>query len=348
MIQSIRKVSGALRRRIVCGMAVAVVSALLVGVSGPVVAQSPDAGTVSGTDSPATAPTAAPPASSVPAVPAPSASTPLVEPGPAVDMGPAVPAPAATSDPALAVDQAEIPAAPAATHDAAQHDLTPMGMFWAADLVVKGVMILLVVASVVTWTILLMKVGSLMFAKRRMRKAIDSLRVARDITHASSTIGKGVGARLLSEALAETELSQGLPKEGIKERVYLALSQIEIAVAKHMGFGTGILATIGSVAPFVGLFGTVWGIMRSFIGIAQSNTTNLAVVAPGIAEALLATGIGLVAAIPAVVIYNALSRSINGYRGMTADAVALIMRHLSRDLDRHELQTSIDMRQAAE
>ena len=98
--------------------------------------------------------------------------------------------------------------------------------------------------------------------------------------------------------------------------------------------GTGVLATIGSTAPFVGLFGTVWGIMNAFIGISRSQTTNLAVVAPGIAEALLATAIGLVAAIPAVVIYNLFARWISGYRAMLGDGAAEIMRHLSRDLDR--------------
>src|SRR5262249_35380365 len=97
--------------------------------------------------------------------------------------------------------------------------------------------------------------------------------------------------------------------------------------------GTGILATIGATAPFVGLFGTVWGIMNSFIGISKSHTTNLAVVAPGIAEALLATAFGLVAAIPAVIIYNTFSRQIAGYRALTADASAEVMRLASRDLD---------------
>ena len=92
------------------------------------------------------------------------------------------------------------------------------------------------------------------------------------------------------------------------------------------GRGTGLLATIGATAPFVGLFGTVWGIMNSFIGISKAHTTNLAVVAPGIAEALLATAIGLVAAIPAVVIYNVFARSIAGYRALLADASALVMR----------------------
>jgi biopolymer transport protein ExbB len=101
-----------------------------------------------------------------------------------------------------------------------------------------------------------------------------------------------------------------------------------------MNRGTGILATIGAIGPFVGLFGTVWGIMNSFIGISRAQTTNLAVVAPGIAEALLATALGLAAAIPAVVIFNVFSRSIAGYRGLLGDGAAEVMRLVSRDLDR--------------
>ena len=108
-----------------------------------------------------------------------------------------------------------------------------------------------------------------------------------------------------------------------------------------MSRGTGVLATIGATAPFVGLFGTVWGIMNSFIGISKSQTTNLAVVAPGIAEALLATAFGLVAAIPAVIIYNHFTRSIAGYKSLVADASALVMRLLSRDLDRGVSHVSI-------
>ena len=96
----------------------------------------------------------------------------------------------------------------------------------------------------------------------------------------------------------------------------------------------GLLASIGATAPFVGLFGTVWGIMNSFIGISNAHTTNLAVVAPGIAEALLATALGLFAAIPAVVIYNAFSRAIGGYRALLADGSALVMRLVSRDCER--------------
>jgi biopolymer transport protein ExbB len=96
---------------------------------------------------------------------------------------------------------------------------------------------------------------------------------------------------------------------------------------------TGVLATIGATAPFIGLFGTVWGIMNSFIGISKSHTTNLAVVAPGIAEALLATALGLVAAIPAVVMYNTFARWIATYRALQADASAEVLRLVSRDLD---------------
>ncbi len=216
------------------------------------------------------------------------------------------------------------------------HDLSPMGMFLNADPVVKAVMIMLAAASVVTWTILLVKVISLLLAKRRMRTSLNEIRSAKTLADAGQRVRRGVGALLLVETEEELTLSRGLPSEGVKERVAMALTRIESMVGKRMAVGTGILATVGSIGPFVGLFGTVWGIMGSFIGIANSNTTNLAVVAPGIAEALLATGVGLVAAIPAVVIYNALTRSITGYRAMVGDAVALIMRHLSRDLDRRE------------
>ncbi len=241
------------------------------------------------------------------------------------------------SSPAATVASAATPAQiPAAKPEKAAHDLSPMGMFLAADPVVKAVMIILAAASVVTWTILLVKMFSLGLAKRRMRLSLNELRSAGNLAEAGQRVRRGVGALLLVEAEEELGLSHGLPSEGVKERAAIALNRVEARVGKRMASGTGILATIGSIGPFVGLFGTVWGIMGSFIGIASSNTTNLAVVAPGIAEALLATGIGLVAAIPAVVIYNALTRSITGYRALTGDAVALIMRHLSRDLDRRE------------
>ena len=110
-----------------------------------------------------------------------------------------------------------------------------------------------------------------------------------------------------------------------------------MAAGRKISRGTGVLATIGATAPFVGLFGTVWGIMDSFIGISKAHTTNLAVVAPGIAEALLATALGLVAAIPAVVIYNVLARSTAHYRALIGDASAWVMNLASCDLDRAKL-----------
>jgi biopolymer transport protein ExbB len=124
---------------------------------------------------------------------------------------------------------------------------------------------------------------------------------------------------------------------GIKERVASRMQRLETAAGRSIIRGTGVLATIGSTAPFVGLFGTVWGIMNSFIGISKAQTTNLAVVAPGIAEALLATAIGLVAAIPAVIIYNQFSRWTAGYRVLVGDASAHVQRLVSRDLDRATL-----------
>src|SRR5262249_16055530 len=122
-------------------------------------------------------------------------------------------------------------------------------------------------------------------------------------------------------------------KDGIKERIALSLDRIEKAAARRIARGTGVLATIGATAPFVGLFGTVWGIMNSFIGISKSQTTNVAVVAPRIADALLATAFGLAAAIPGVVIYNVFSRQIGGYRDLVGDASAEILQWVSRELD---------------
>ena len=153
--------------------------------------------------------------------------------------------------------------------------------------------------------------------------------------------------RFVDAALSEAERSRGLPHEGVKDRAATLLSRIEARAGRTMGRGTGLLATIGSTAPFVGLFGTVWGIMDAFIGISQTHTTNLAIVAPGIAEALLATAFGLVAAIPAVIIYNAFARAITGYRSLLGDASTEVMRLLSRDLDR-DGATAVSVGRAAE
>jgi biopolymer transport protein ExbB len=215
-------------------------------------------------------------------------------------------------------------------------DLSPWGMFLNADIIVKAVMVGLVLASLVTWTVALAKGLEVSMARRRLRKDLKVLAQARSLADAARQLdGRHAVAGLIEAALAEVEASaEAADKEGIKERVALRLSRVEADAGRRMTRGTGALATIGATAPFVGLFGTVWGIMNSFIGISKQHTTNLAVVAPGIAEALLATALGLFAAIPAVVIYNVFSRSIAAYRALHGDCTAEVLRLLSRDLDR--------------
>ncbi|MDF9618929.1 tonB-system energizer ExbB [Pseudomonas entomophila] len=216
------------------------------------------------------------------------------------------------------------------------HDLSPWGMYKNADVVVKAVMIGLALASIITWTIWIAKGFELMGAKRRLRGEIAALKRSVSLKEASDVSNKEgtLAHTLVHDALEEMRLSANArEKEGIKERVSFRLERLVAASGRNMSSGTGVLATIGSTAPFVGLFGTVWGIMNSFIGIAKTQTTNLAVVAPGIAEALLATALGLVAAIPAVVIYNVFARSIAGYKAQVSDASAQVLLLVSRDLD---------------
>jgi biopolymer transport protein ExbB len=212
------------------------------------------------------------------------------------------------------------------------HNLSPWGMFLNADIVVKAVMVGLAFASLVTWTVWLAKTTELFLARRRARQRIRMLETGRglaDAAHACDDARDAI-AQLIQSTAREAELSGGIVDDGFKERVALRLERVEAAMTRQISRGTGILATIGATAPFVGLFGTVWGIMNSFIGISESHTTNLAVVAPGIAEALLATALGLVAAIPAVVIYNHLARVISGYRTLLGDASAQLLLIISR------------------
>ena len=216
-------------------------------------------------------------------------------------------------------------------------DLSPWGMYLNADPVVKAVLIGLAFASIVTWTVWLAKSIEIFFAKRRVRAALNKLAGVRSTLEGIEQVADihGEVARFLDAATTELKASSGsTDREGIKERIASRLERLEAGYARRILRGTGVLATIGATAPFVGLFGTVWGIMNSFIGISKSHTTNLAVVAPGIAEALLATALGLAAAIPAVVIYNVFARSIAGYRAGLGDAAAEVLRLVSRDLDR--------------
>ena len=250
-------------------------------------------------------------------------------------------APAATVQPQGEPSPAPIQGSDGAGRDLRlPHDLSPVSMFLDADIVVKAVMVGLAFASVVTWTIWFAKGLELLASGSRERRALRRLAEAADLA-AFETRGRGRRGRrsgpvttLVLAAREEADRSADLPTDGVKERAILALNRIEARAARAMGRGTGLVATIGSTAPFVGLFGTVWGIMDSFVGISQAHASNLAVVAPGIAEALLATAIGLVAAIPAVIIYNTFARSIAGYRALLSDASSEVLRHLSRDLDR--------------
>ena len=211
-------------------------------------------------------------------------------------------------------------------------NLSPWGMFMNADIVVKAVMIGLAFASLVTWTVWLAKTIELRRAKRAVRRRLKTLESGghlAEMVRACNGETDAVAQLILSTA-REAELSDGIIDDGFKERVALRLQRVEAAMTRQLSRGVGVLATIGATAPFVGLFGTVWGIMNSFIGISESHTTNLAVVAPGIAEALLATALGLVAAIPAVVIYNHLARVLSGYRTLLGDASAQLLLMISR------------------
>ncbi len=293
----------------------------------------------------AQAPAAAPPAaSSQPAAPPPAVS-------PSAPAGDAQGTAAPPAAPAISQNSNAAPAsAPAVANATLPHDLSPWGMFLNADVVVKAVMIGLVFASLITWTVWLAKNLELWKATRNGRAALQVLNESRSLAEANSRLGNSgdAVARLLRTAVNEVQMSPHPDTESLKERISWLLGRVEAAAARRIGRGMGLLATIGATGPFVGLFGTVWGIMNSFIGISNAHTTNLAVVAPGIAEALLATALGLFAAIPAVVIYNVFSRQIGGYRGLLADGSALVMRLLSRDCDRISAPLSSSMSRAAE
>jgi biopolymer transport protein ExbB len=214
--------------------------------------------------------------------------------------------------------------------------LSPWQMFASAGPVVQTVMSLLVLASVLSWTILVVKLIELSTARRRLARSVALVRGATGLASLRDGAQAGELGAMLREIDAERTHSADLPAAGVKERIPAVLRQGESGFSRRMARGTSILASIGASAPFVGLFGTVWGIMTSFIGISQSQTTNLAVVAPGIAEALLATAFGLGAAIPAVLIYNFLARALTGYRAGVHELGARLQVIACRDLDRDE------------
>jgi biopolymer transport protein ExbB len=233
--------------------------------------------------------------------------------------------------PAFAIDEALLP-----------RNLSPWGMFMGADIIVKAVMVGLAVASLATWTVWLAKSVEL---RRKSARALQRTRALEGnirLAEAAERVGdsRDAVAQLIQACAKEAELSGGIIDDGLQERIALRLERVEAAMSRQIARGTGVLATIGATAPFVGLFGTVWGIMNAFIGISESHTTSLAVVAPGIAEALLATAMGLVAAIPAVVIYNQLVRGIANYRARLGDASAQLMLLVSRQRDHRDFRLS--------
>src|SRR3954447_15163073 len=222
-------------------------------------------------------------------------------------------------------------------------------MFKSADVLVQAVMIGLAFASLITWTIFIAKMIEMSVARRRLRNALRKIGESRSLAEAQFALGArgGVLPSLLAAAMREARLSAGISSDaGIKERAALSFAEIVRAEARRVRLGMGLLATIGATSPFVGLFGTVWGIMNSFIGISKSQTTNLAVVAPGIAEALLATAFGLAAAIPAVIIYNHFTRVTKTYLELVSRASGAAGRLLSRDLDRTHVSSSTHSRAA--
>lgn len=232
------------------------------------------------------------------------------------------------------------PALPAAPASAAQppviQDFSPIALYQHADHIVKAVILILVFASVLSWSIWSGKTLELLLRGRRMRKNLAQLAEKHSLYQCGELYTTSC-EQMRRVALSELNHAQGRltsqAVQALRDRVLARIQRVEAAEARRATRGASILATTSAVAPFIGLFGTVWGIMHSFISIAQSQTTNLSVVAPGIAEALFATALGLVVAIPAVILYNVIGRLITGYRLLLAEAMTLTLCLLSHDLD---------------
>ena len=264
-------------------------------------------------------------------------------PAPAEAAAPAATAPApAATEAAPATDAAE----PAVVGGESHGKMTPASMFMDADPVVKTVMIGLVLASVFSWVLLLIKIFEFSALNRKTDQFLENFRQTRTIADmrrvaTSEEFDGNPLADMAAAATDEIELSRqaGLSVTGDHAdsalmRAQQAVAAVQAGLAKRLSGGQQFLASVGSTGPFIGLFGTVYGIMTSFIGIANTNTTNLAVVAPGIAEALLATGIGLFAAIPAVIFYNYFNTRISAYGTRSDGFSAELTNAISRNLDK--------------
>jgi biopolymer transport protein ExbB len=275
---------------------------------------------------------------------APAFAQPAASPAPAAA---AAPAPAPAAAPAPAPDAAPAAdATPTRVGGAHAGHLGPWEMFVDAEPLVKVVMVGLALASLFSWTILILKIFQFNSLNRVSNQFLESFRTAKSIADMGkiSETEEFAGnplADMCAAASAEVELSRqaglqvtGEHRDNTIDRAQNAVNAVQASLARRLSDGMQFLATVGSTGPFIGLFGTVYGIMHSFIGIANSNTTNLAVVAPGIAEALLATGLGLFAAIPSVVFYNYFQTLITSYGSRTEGFVAELMNAISRQLDK--------------
>jgi biopolymer transport protein ExbB len=263
---------------------------------------------------------------------------------------PAADAAATTTTTSNTTTTAAAPAADSSSEDptAIKHSgkLTPVQMFIDATPVVKTVMIGLLLASIFSWTLLIIKIFEFKGLNASSNRFLEAFRGARSIADinriaTSEEFEGNPMADMAAAASGEVELSRqaglavsGDHRDSTLMRATTAVSAVQAGLGKRLSGGMQFLASVGSSGPFIGLFGTVYGIMNSFIGIANTNTTNLAVVAPGIAEALLATGIGLFAAIPSVIFYNYFQTRIAGYGTRTEGFVAELMNAISRQLDK--------------
>ena len=216
--------------------------------------------------------------------------------------------------------------------------MSPVALFLQADIVVKAVMVGLILASIWTWAIIIAHYFRIKKVGRENERFERDFWKSEDIDSFYEERGKGdlPSAKVLAAGIAEWRRStagRSIDKDGTRSRLAIALHSAVAAETDRIATRLNILATVGSVAPFVGLFGTVWGIMRSFSDIAGQQSTNLAVVAPGIAEALFATALGLFAAIPAVIAYNRFSYAINRFEARLQRFADGFHGTLSRELE---------------
>ena len=274
------------------------------------------------------------PQPSQPAAPAAQPADPAAQPAPAGDEAPPAIGPDGLPVAPEAAAPAAAPPAPAAEPEAEGPKITPISMFLGATIVVQVVIGLLLVWSVVTWTILFSKLTYFSGLNSTSNRFLQSFRGAGSLTDAAKAAGKNFRSNPLAKMLiaAADEIGVG-KKGGLSSRVAQRMGIVQAEVGEDLSSGMGIFATVGSIAAFVGLFGTVWGIMNSFIGIAEKQTTNLAIVAPGIAEALFATGVGLFAAVPAVIFYNMFARRIGAFQTRMDNFASEVLVRVAREFE---------------